>query len=66
MVNEEEAATVRHLFGLYRPIKSVRELRHRLEAEGISRKRRVMRDGSVTGGKPINRGALYHLLQNRL
>ena len=66
VVNEAEAATVRHLFALYRQIKSVRELRHRLEAEGISSKRRVRRDGSVSGGKPINRGALYHLLQNRL
>ena len=60
VVNEEEAATVRRIFRLYRQIRSVRELRHRLDAEGITSKRRVMRDGSVTGGKPINRGTLYH------
>ena len=66
VVNEEEAATVRRIFRLYRQIRSVRELRHRLDAEGITSKRRVMRDGSVTGGKPTNRGALYHLLRNRI
>ena len=56
VVNEAEAATVRHLFALYRQIKSVRELRHRLEAEGISSKRRVRRDGSVSGGNPSTAG----------
>ena len=66
VVNEAEAETVRHIFRLYCRSKSVRELRHRLEAEGITSKRRVMRDGSVAGSKPINRGALYHLLRNRI
>lgn len=66
VVNEVEAATVRRIFGLYLKIKSVREVRQRLQAEGVTSKRRIMRDGSVTGDKPINRGALYHLLQNRI
>ena len=66
VVNEAEAETVRHIFRLYCRSKSVRELRHRLEAEGITSKRRIMRDGSVAGSKPINRGALYHLLRNRI
>ncbi len=65
-VNEAEAETARHIFRLYCRSKSVRELRHRLKAEGITSKRRIMRDGSVAGGKPINRGVLYHLLQNRI
>ena len=66
VVNEAEAEAVRHIFCLYCRTKSVRELRHQLEAEGITSKRRIMRDGSVAGGKPINRGALYHLLRNRI
>ena len=66
VANEAEAETVRHIFRLYGRLKSVRELRHRLETEGIVSKRRIMRDGSVTGGRPINRGALYHLLRNRI
>ena len=32
----------------------------------VTSKRRVRRDGSIVGGKPINRRALYHLLHNRL
>ena len=44
----------------------MRELRGRLAAEGVTSKRRVRRDGGIVGGKPVNRGALYHLLQNRL
>ncbi len=66
IVNKAEAETVRSIFRQYREIESVRELRDRLAAEGVTRKRRVRRDGSIVGGKPINRGALYHLLHNRL
>ena len=66
IVNEAEAETVRSIFRQYREIESVRELRDRLAAEGVTSKRRVRRDGRIVGGKPINRGALYHLLHNRL
>ena len=66
IVNETEAETVRYIFRLYHVIRSVRDLRGRLQAEGITSKRRVRRDGRVSGGQPINRGALYHLLHNRL
>ena len=66
VVNEAEAETVRYIFRQYREIESVRELRSQLAAEGVTSKRRIMRDGSIAGDKPINRGALYYLLQNRL
>ena len=66
VVNEAEAETVRYIFRQYREIESVRELRFRIAAEGVTSKRRIMRDGSIAGDKPINRGALYYLLQNRL
>ena len=66
IVNETEAETVRYIFRQYREIKSVRELRRRLQAQGVTSKRRVVRDGRVTGDKPLNRGALYHLLHNRI
>ena len=66
IVNEPEAGTVRYIFRLYRQLRSVRELRERLGAEGVTSKRRVLRHGRVTGGKPINRGALYYLLRNRI
>ncbi len=66
VVNEAEAETVRYIFRQFRKIESVRELRSRIAAEGVTSKRRIMRDGSIAGDKPINRGALYYLLQNRL
>ena len=66
IVNEPEAETVRYIFRLYRQLRSVRELRERLVVEGVRSKRRVLRDGRVRGGKPINRGALYYLLRNRI
>ena len=66
IVNEPEAETVRYIFRLYRQLRSVRELRERLVVEAVRSKRRVLRHGRVTGGKPINRGALYYLLRNRI
>ena len=66
VVNEAEAETVRHIFRQYREIESVHELHSWIAAEGVTSKRRIMRDGSIAGDKPINRGALYYLLQNRL
>ena len=57
---------MRHIFRLYRASRSVRALRGRLHAEGVTGKRRVRRDGRTTGGQPFHRGALYHVLQNRI
>ena len=66
VVNETEAETVRYIFRRYREFGSVRLLKECLDAEGIVSKRRTAPDGRTYGGKPIARGALYHMLQNRL
>jgi site-specific DNA recombinase len=66
VVNETEAETVRYIFRRYHEFGSVRLLKERLDAEGIVSKRRTAPDGRTYGGKPIARGALYHMLQNRL
>jgi len=63
---EAEAETVRHIFTLYAELGSVLELRDELRIAGIVAKRRVSASGVETGGGPLDRGALYHLLQNRL
>ena len=65
-VNETEAETVRYIFRRYHEFGSVRLLKERLDAEGIVSKRRTASDGRTYGGKPIARGALYHMLQNRI
>jgi hypothetical protein len=44
----------------------VRPLKEHLDAAGIVSKRRTAPGGRPYGGKPIARGALYHMLQNRI
>lgn len=63
---EVEAQTVRHIFERYAKLGSVLELGEELAAAGITAKRHVSAAGNVTGGGQLGRGALYHLLQNRL
>lgn len=63
---EAEAETVRHIFSRYAELSSVLELRDELATSGITAKRHVSVAGNVTGGGTLGRGALYHLLQNRL
>jgi site-specific DNA recombinase len=66
VVNETEAETVRYIFRRYRELRSVRLLKEHLDAAGIISKRRTTSDGRPHGGKPIARGALYLMLQNRI
>src|SRR4051812_24993970 len=65
VVNQSEAETVRDIYRRYAQLGSVRALKEELESVVVS-KRRVDRFGRETGGRPIARGALYHMLQNRI
>ena len=56
VVNEAEAATVRRIYADYLALGSVRLLEERLRAEGVVGK----------SGRPLGRGALFHLLRNRV
>jgi DNA invertase Pin-like site-specific DNA recombinase len=64
IVNEAEAATVRLIFDAYLKLGSVNALEAWLKAEGHVSKSYTARSGKNTGGVPLNRGALYHLLRN--
>jgi site-specific DNA recombinase len=66
IVNAAEAETVCRIFELYLEFGSVRRLTERLAALGIVSKRRAHATGRISGGKPFQRGALYHLLSNRI
>ena len=66
VVNETEAETVRYIFRRYQELGSVRLLKGHLDAAGFASKHRVAPDGRPYGGKPMTRGALYHMLQNRI
>jgi hypothetical protein len=66
VVIPEEAETVRHIFRRYVALGSVRLLRLELDADGITGKCWTSTTGRSWGGKPLGRGALYLILQNRL
>jgi len=66
IVNETEAETVRHILRRYIVLGSVHGLKVDLEADGIVSKVRVSQSGRRWGGRPLARGALYRMLQNRI
>ncbi|MGA2792190.1 MAG: recombinase family protein [Roseiarcus sp.] len=66
VVNEAEAATVRHIFQRYLEFGAVRTLQTDLDAAGIVSKRRTAADGSPYGAQKFSRGALYLMLKNRI
>lgn len=67
VVNEAEAEMVRHIFRSYLRLGSVQLLEQELAAEGIRSKARPwLANERMQGGRPLARGALYTLLQNRV
>jgi site-specific DNA recombinase len=66
VVIESEAETVRHIFRRYAALGSVRLLKDELDAAGIQSKSWAGASGRWWGGKPLARGALYWMLQNRI
>src|SRR5271154_5379390 len=66
VVNEAEAATVRHIFRRYLELGAVRALQEDLAATGVVSKCRTAADGSPYGGQRFSRGAIYLMLKNRI
>jgi hypothetical protein len=66
VVNSREAETVRSIYHRYAELGSVRTLKEELDRDGIVSKIRIDKYGRRTGGKPLARGALYLMLQNRI
>jgi len=66
VVNEAEAATVKVIFDRYLALRCVSKLQADLDRKGVQSKRRILTSGSILGGSSFGRGALYHLLQNRI
>jgi site-specific DNA recombinase len=66
IVNPKEATTVREIFRQYLRLGCVVKLKHHLEREQIRSKVRTSKAGSTSGGATYSRGALYHLLNNRI
>src|SRR5881227_3499732 len=66
VVNEDEADRVRLIFRQYLAVGCVSKLRVDLDRRGVRSKQRVLTSGRVFGGCSFGRGALYHLLRNRI
>ncbi len=65
VVNKAEAETVNLIFQRYLDLGCVRLLCADLKERGIVSKRRIFQNGKTKGGKPIERSALYLILNNR-
>src|SRR5215470_3547010 len=66
VINEEEAERVRLIFRQYLALGCVSKLRTDLDQRGVRSKQRVLTSGRLLGGCSFGRGALYHLLRNRI
>lgn len=65
-VNADEAKTIRKMFDSYLHLGSVHTLLRQLGDDAIHSKARTSQSGKAIGGRPFSRGALYHLLRNRI
>ncbi|MBI1209747.1 MAG: recombinase family protein [Azospirillum sp.] len=66
VVNAAEADLVRLIFRRFLEIGSATALIRELRAAGHTSKSWVTQDGKARQGKPLNKGALYKILNNRL
>ncbi len=66
IVNRAEARTVRKIFRQYLRLGCVSELKDYLDRKRIGSKVRTSAAGRTSGGAAYSRGALYHLLNNRI
>ena len=66
IVNERDAATVRHIYARYAELRSIGLLAGELEQVGIRSKQRTLANGDGYGGRVLSKGAVAYLLQNRM
>ena len=66
VINAKEADRVRLIFQQYLALGCVAKLQADLDQRGVRSKQRVLTSGRVIGGCSFGRGALYHLLRNRI
>jgi site-specific DNA recombinase len=66
VINQTDAALVRHIYSRYLQLGSVVELADELNAQGHRTKLQQGASGPHRGGCIFRRGTLYHLLSNRI
>ncbi len=63
-VDENEADTIRELYGLDLTLGNIRDVKERAEDLGLRSRSRERAGGRVTGGKAFDRGHIHHILSN--
>jgi DNA invertase Pin-like site-specific DNA recombinase len=66
IVNEAEAEIVRRIFERYLVVESARGLVAELHRDGVMSKAWASRAGKAMGGRPLHRGAVFHILASRI
>ena len=64
IVNEKDAAIIRHIFERYVALQSVNTLKQELDDEGYLTRVRTYQTGKISGGRPFSKGHLYRILNN--
>src|SRR5438874_4710574 len=64
VINPAEAATVRHIFALYRELGGVRRVKEEADRLGLRTNSTTTANGNKRGGKTLSRGHIYSLLSN--
>ncbi len=64
VINEAEAKDVRTLFDLYSTHGNLRLVEEQAKSHGIRSKQRQDKTGRPTGGAPLSRGQIHHMLTN--
>ncbi|NVK06111.1 MAG: recombinase family protein [Marivivens sp.] len=64
VINEAEAKDVRTLFDLYLTHGNLRLVEEQAKRQGIRSKQRQDKTGRQTGGAPLSRGQIHHMLSN--
>ena len=64
VINEVEAKDVRTLFDLYLTHGNLRLVEEQAKRQGIRSKQRQDKTGRQTGGAPLSRGQIHHMLTN--
>ncbi|HUS54075.1 MAG TPA: recombinase family protein, partial [Thermohalobaculum sp.] len=66
VIDEAGARTVRHIYGRYLALGTIRDLKADLDRDGIVSRQRTNKAGGQIGGQSLSRGALALILRNPL
>ncbi|WP_413894002.1 recombinase family protein [Candidatus Skiveiella danica] len=66
VLNHPEAKLIRHIFQRFVELGSSTKLVKELKLDGVTSKAWTTQDGKVRAGKPIDKGLIYKLLNNRI